>query len=128
MSPQVTLMCEAVLALTEAQGTFTSKQLHAYMGATRSEQRTGLSARLLRLVRNDVVRVANELAAAGGEEALYCSTNATVPYMHGDRHAFNSARECPPQPIICDIWGIRFPDNWHSKRYPNARVHKPRWD
>jgi hypothetical protein len=128
MSPQVTLMCEAILALTEKHGTFTTKQIHAYMGAKGAEQRSNLTARLTRLVRNDVVRITNENAIANGAEARFAATSATVPYMHGDRDAFNVARECPPQPVICDIWGIRFPDGWHNKRYPNARVHKPRWD
>lgn len=126
MSPQITHMCEALLALTDRQGTFTATELIAYMGSP--AQRSNLVSRLMRLVVNNAARITNEMAVASGEEALFTATAATVPYMHGNREAFLAACSKPEQPIICDVWGIRFPENWHSKRYPNAHIHKPRWE
>lgn len=127
MSPQVTKMCEAILALTEQHTTFTSAQLHTYMGATNAAKRTNLTARLKRLVRNEVVRLANEQAAAGGAPEQFCATPAIVPYMNGDREGFTNAREATPQPALCDVWGIQLPTNFHIKRYPHARIYKQSW-
>lgn len=129
MTPEAIKMCEAILALAEQHGTFTASQLHVSMGAKDGVRRGNLTARLTRLVRNEVVVITNEQAitTANNVAALYAPTPAIVPYMNGDREAFAEAKATLEQPPLCEVWGIRFPENFRLRRYPNARIHKQSW-
>jgi len=121
-------MCHAAVELTQKYGTFTMDELHAHMNVTGYAARGNNSARLLRLVRNEVVKVANETEARNGKVARYQATDAITPYMRGDRGAYLAAKDCAPQPELCKVWGINMPPGFYSRRYPHARVHKQSWN
>lgn len=129
MTPEATKMCEAILALYERVGPFTAMQLHEQMDCYTAARRSNLTARLGRLVNNEVVVITNAqaMSTANNVAALYAPTPAIVPYMNGDREAFLEAKTAVDQPLLCEVWGIRFPENFRVRHYPNARIYKQSW-
>src|SRR5258705_13209687 len=127
-SKKVVSMCHAVVELTDSHDTFTMEDLHRHMHTTGAKERGNSSARLIRLVRNEVVSIANEHEVAGGGVARYRATAAIYPDMIGNLGAYQAARYCAPQPELCKVWGINMPAGIYSHHYPNARDHKQSWN
>lgn len=122
------VMCEALLVLGSDQ--FTSAELVDKMKKSGiKDSPIDLNARLQRLVRNGCVRIANELAVAGGAEAVYEVDYLTiVPYMKGDRAGYELALNSRAQPALFEAWGISLPKGFHQKKFPKARVYKQSWN
>lgn len=125
LPPKIMKMCEVMMDLADEDSSFTAYQVLERLGAFNSKDRFNVLARFNRLVAIGVARIANEKVA--GKE-LYTVTPAMAPYMVGDRGGFLSALTAHPQPDLCVAWGIGFPAEYHTTRYPNARVHKQSWN
>lgn len=125
LTPKILRLCEVMVRLADRFETFTSKQVLDELGVYETKNRFNVLARFNRLVAIGVARIANDKVA--GKE-LYTVTPAMAPYMVGDRGGFLSALMAHPQPDLCVAWGIGFPEQFHTTRYPNARIHKQSWN